>query len=210
MKLLVIGASQGTGALAASLALTHGHRVTAFARNPQKLGLKHPQLIRVSGDFHDQHSVDAVMPGQQVVILTASSITLKGFRDIPDYFSRGTRHVIAAMKAHGARRLVILSALGVGDSYSLLNPLAKLFVKLVVSQAFADHALQEQMVRESGLEWVIARPSKLSNRAASRKSVKKDSLDSVPASIARADVAAFLVEAAESDKWLNKVVHLGG
>jgi uncharacterized protein YbjT (DUF2867 family) len=42
MRILVIGASQGTGALAARAALARGHDVTAFARSPEKLGDQHP------------------------------------------------------------------------------------------------------------------------------------------------------------------------
>jgi hypothetical protein len=51
MNILVVGASQGTGALAVRAALDKGHKVSAFARSPQKLVLDHPQLQRLAGDF---------------------------------------------------------------------------------------------------------------------------------------------------------------
>ena len=109
MKILVLGASQGTGALAVKVALERGHKVTAFARHPDKLVLEHADLSRVSGDFHNQESVAKVMPGHEAVIITASSTTLKGFRDNPTYFSQGTAHAIAAMKANAIKRLVVLA-----------------------------------------------------------------------------------------------------
>jgi uncharacterized protein YbjT (DUF2867 family) len=65
-------------------------------------------------------------------------------------------------------------------------------------------------VRESGLDWVIARPGRLTNSPGKRKYQKQSNVERVPTSIARADVADFLVEAAETDTWKNKAVQLGG
>src|SRR4051812_30978557 len=116
MKIVVIGASKGTGALAVQLALDRGHTVTAFARNPQNLALEHPGLERVAGDFLNPASVDAVVSGHDAVLVTAFPSRLKDWKTNPYFFSQGTGHVIEAMKRHGVKRLVVLSALGVGDS----------------------------------------------------------------------------------------------
>ena len=119
MKLLIIGASQGTGALAVRAALDKWHSVTAFARHPDKLVLEHPELRRVTGDFHQASSVEAAVPGHDAVIVTASATRLRAFKENPRYFSQGTGYVIDAMKNAGVKRLVVLSALGVGESARL-------------------------------------------------------------------------------------------
>ena len=210
LKILVIGASQGTGALAVKEALSRGHQVTAFARTPQRLGVVHPNLTIVAGDFHEPASVRAAVEGQDAVIITAST-TLAGFRKKPDYFSSGTRNTVEAMKASGARRLVILSALGVGDSARLLPaPLRFLMLKVLLKGQYADDELQERLACESGLEWVIARPGGLTNGPARHRTVREKALVRVPSSISRADLAQFLVEACESDAWVNSAVQLGG
>ncbi|MDP9148645.1 MAG: SDR family oxidoreductase [Myxococcota bacterium] len=211
MRILVIGASQGTGALAVEEALARGHDVTAFARSPEKLAVASQRLTRTKGDFHDPLSVRAAIKGHDAVIVTASATSLKGFKENPSYFSQGTRHVIDAMRAEGVRRLVILSALGVGESRPLANFLVdKLLISFLLKVPFEDHERQEAMVRESGLEWVIARPGRLTNGAAQRRYLKKTAIEKVPSSISRADVAAFLVDAAENDAWVRKAVQLGG
>ena len=211
MRILVIGASQGTGALAVAEALRRGHSVTAFARHPQRLSVESPNLTRTPGDFHQMASVQAVVRGHDAVIITASAATFKAFRDTPNYFSLGTRYVIQAMQEHGVRRLVVLSALGTGESARLLNPIVRtLVVSWVLKIPFADHARQEQLVRDSGLDWVIARPGRLSNGPARQQYEKQSTLTPVPASISRADVAEFLVEATETDQWLRQAVQLGG
>jgi uncharacterized protein YbjT (DUF2867 family) len=211
MNLLVIGASQGTGALAVRAALDRGHRVTAFARSPDKLALDHPQLKKVAGDFHQSASVEGVVPGHDAVIVTASATRFSAFKENPRYFSQGTGYTIDAMKKAGVKRLAVLSALGVGESRSLLNPILRaLIVGWLLKAGFEDHERQEQQVRASGLEWIIARPGRLTNGPAQRKYVKKTSNDPVPSSISRADVADFLVDACEGSAWVGKAVQLGG
>ena len=211
MKILVIGASQGIGALTVGAALERGYAVTAFARSPQKLSIDHPSLTRTTGDFHDAASVDAAVVGHDAVIVTASASTLKAFKDDPTFFSRGTGFVVDAMKRHGVRRLVILSALGTGDSRGLLNfVLRALLVDLVLKRPFEDHDRQEALVRSSGLDWVIARPSKLTDGPARKRYEKTTALERVPSSISRADVADFLVEACTGDAWVGHAVQLGG
>lgn len=211
MKLLIIGASQGTGALAVRAALDKGHSVTAFARHPDKLVLEHPELRRVTGDFHQASSVEAAVPGHDAVIVTASATRLRAFKENPRYFSQGTGYVIDAMKNAGVKRLVVLSALGVGESRRLLNPLVRaLMVGWLLKVPFEDHGRQEEQVRTSGLDWVIARPGRLTNGEARRRYVKKTAVEPVPASISRGDVADFLVLACELPAWVGHAVQLGG
>jgi uncharacterized protein YbjT (DUF2867 family) len=207
----ILGASRGTGAEAARAALERGHDVTAFARQPDRLALTHPKLTKRPGNFHERESVDAAIRGHDAVIVTASSTSLKGFKENPTYFSLGTGHAIEAMKAHGVRRLVVLSALGTGDSRRLANFFVdKLVISLLLKAPFEDHERQERLVRESGLDWVIARPGRLTNGPARKNYVKKTAIEPVPGSISRADVADFLVTAAEVDSWVRHAVQLGG
>jgi uncharacterized protein YbjT (DUF2867 family) len=211
MNILVIGASQGTGALAVRAALEKGHRVTAFARSPNKLALDDPKLRKVTGDFHQAASVEAVVAGHDAVIVTASATALSAFKENPLYFSQGTGYAIAAMKKAQVKRLVVLSALGVGESRKLLNPILRgLMVGFLLKVPFEDHERQEKLVQASGLDWVIARPSRLTNGLAHRRYVKKTVIESVPGSISRADVADFLVEGCEVAAWVGHAVQLGG
>ncbi|MEO5968806.1 MAG: SDR family oxidoreductase [Bdellovibrionia bacterium] len=211
MKILVVGGSQGTGALAVQVALRRGHEVTCFARNPNKLILEHAKLKRLKGNFHDKASVADAVKGHDAVIITASATNLSTFKKMPEYFSLGTRYVIEAMKRSGVKRIVVLSALGTGESRKLQGFFVNIFlVSFLLKIPFADHEQQEKMVKESGLDWVIARPGRLTNGAAHQKYVMTTKLEPVPASISRADVADFLVKAAEEDTWLHQAVHLGG
>ena len=208
MKILIIGASRGTGLLCVQQALDLGHEVTAFARHPEQIQINHPRLQKMRGDFHDQASIAGAVPGHDTVIITAALPTME-YKKQPDFFSRGTRLVIEAMRRAGSRRIVILSNFAAGDGMRLLNPVMQFLIKIVLKEAVDDHTLQEQLARDSGLEWSVARPTRLSNAASSGKYETKLG-KKVSRPISRADVANFLVTAATTDKWLGMTVNLGG
>lgn len=211
MKILVLGASQGTGALCVKAALAKGHSVTAFSRTPAKLDLTHPALTKVAGDFHDAASVRGAAAGHDAVIISASPTSLGAIKEKPDYFSRGTRYCIDAMKEHGVKRLVVLTANGVGESKPVASWFQRTFlIGGLLKGFFADHDVQERLTKESGLDFVIARPTRLTNGPAKGKYVRTAELISVPGSISRADLADFLVEACESTAVVGKAIQLGG
>ena len=208
MKLLVIGASRGVGLQMVQQALHTGHTVTAFARSAGEMPMQHRFLAKISGDFHDPVAVSAVMPGQDAVIITASLGMLQLKRQ-PEFYSRGTTQVLAAMKQHGVPRIVILSNFAAGDGDKLLNPLERLFTNLFIREATDDHTRQEQLVSNSGLQWTVARPSRLTHDPA-RSRYQVVSGQRVPSCISRADVAAFLLQAATTELWLGQTVNIGG
>jgi putative NADH-flavin reductase len=211
MKIVVIGASQGAGALCVKSALAKGHSVSAFSRTPTKLDVTHPALTKVAGDFHDAASVRSAVAGHDAVIICASPTSFSAIKEKPDYFSRGTKYCIDAMKEQGVKRLVILSAHGVGESKSVASWFQRTFlIDRLLKGFFSDHEVQERMTQESGLDFVIARPTRLTNGKAKGTYVRTAELISVPGSISRADVADFMVDACESTTWVGKGVQLGG
>ncbi len=211
MKLLVIGASKGTGAEATINALKKGHAVSAFSRDPSKLLFEHERLTRVPGDFHRAESLASAVPGHDAIIITASASALKQFKENPNYFSQGTRYTIDAMKQSGVRRLVVLSALGTGESRKIAPWLVqKLLVGWILKVPYEDHERQERLVMDSGLDWVIARPGRLTNGAAHGRYLADAGLGPIPSSISRADTGDFLVRAATEGTWLGQAVQLGG
>jgi putative NADH-flavin reductase len=68
MKLLVFGASGGTGRRLVQQALDHGHVVTAFARDPTKVHVVHANLHVVRGDILEPDTIDSAVAGQDGVL----------------------------------------------------------------------------------------------------------------------------------------------
>jgi len=200
MKLLVIGATRGIGLELVEQALNARHEVTALARNPQSVQLSHENLRVVKGDILNQSSIETAADGQDAVCVT---IGIKVTRKPVSIFSEGTKRVVAAMKNSSCRRLICVTGIGAGDSRGHGGFLYdKIFNPLFVRTIYEDKDRQEQIVRESGLEWEIVRPGFLTNGERTGKYRVLTKLDGVKAGkISRADVADFILKEAAEMKY---------
>jgi uncharacterized protein YbjT (DUF2867 family) len=207
MNILVVGSTGPQGREVVAQALG-AHAVRALARNPSALQPT-PGLEVVRGDVFDQRSLDAAAHGQHaaVVILGVSLVAASRATNV---FSQGTRNLITALKAAAVRRLIVQSSFGVGDSRRDAGLLERVFFSLVLRGAYADKDLQEQVVRESGLDYTIVRPTRLTMAAGTGRYTARVGPGPVPSSIARADVARFILEALGTREYVGKTVSLGG
>ena len=208
MKILVIGSTGPQGREFVAQALAAGHAVRAFARNPGALQPA-PGLEVVRGDVFDQRSLDAAARGQDAAV-SMLGVSFAAARRPTSVFSQGTRNLIAALKAAGVRRLIVQSSFGVGDSRRDAGLLERVFYALLLRGAYADKVLQEQAVRESGLDYTIVRPTRLTTAVGTGRYTARVGPGPVPSSIARADVARFILDALRTRGYVGKTVSLGG
>ncbi len=208
MKILVIGSTGPQGREFVAQALAAGHAVCAFARNLAALQLV-PGLEVVRGDVFDQRSLDAAARGQDAAV-SMLGVSFAAARRPTNVFSQGTRNLIAALKAAGVRRLIVQSSFGVGDSRRGAGLLERVFYALLLRGAYADKVLQEQAVRESGLDYTIVRPTRLTTAVGTGRYTARVGPGPVPSSIARADVARFFLDALGTREYVGKTVSLGG
>ena len=163
MKLVIFGASGGTGSQLLKQALSRGHRVTAFVRNPAKLNLTTDALSVVKGDVLDRQSVaTAIRSDDQAVLSALGSMTL-GYTNV---VSRGTKNILAAMTGFGVRRFVCMSAAGFHDDADdgTSMRLVKSILERIFKKPYADLERMETIVRGSDAEWTIVLPSRLTNQ----------------------------------------------
>ncbi len=206
MRLLVIGATGGTGLQILMQALERRHDVTAFVRTPAKLGVTHARLRIAQGDVMDAESLDRAMPGHDAVLCALGH---KKWMLPSHTLSSGTRNIVRAMETCGVRRLVVETALGVGDSAGRLGLYYTLFtIPFVLPFYWYDKGRQERVVRESDLDWVIVRPGQLTNgrkRGTYRCGPRVGSyLWSVR--ISRADTADFMLNQLGDTPYLRTAV----
>jgi putative NADH-flavin reductase len=209
MQLLVVGATGGTGKQAVEQALERGHFVTAFVRDPAKITIQHPSLTVLTGDVLKPETLLPATRRQDAVICALGS---RPGRD-DQAVSVGTQNLIAAMQQAGVRRLLVVSSLGVGTSYEEASLPSKLFIKTFLSGVIAEKEKQEAAVRASRLDWLIVRPTSLTNGSATGQYRLGEHLPfplfAFPR-ISRADVAAFLLDQLDSDAYLQRAVTITG
>ena len=202
-RVLIVGATGGTGRQLVAQALERGFAVTALVRNQSKLEVHHPQLTVIQGDVLNYDSVEAAMRGQEAVL---SALGHKRFFYPTRILSEGTRNILRAMETHAVPRLVCETSLGIGDSAGRLGLYFTLFtIPAILPFYFWDKTRQERMIAESGVEWVIVRPGMLTSadkRGHLRHGRPVGSFFWT-VRISRADVADFMLNQLESDTYLR-------
>lgn len=202
MKLLIVGSTGGTGRELVKLALEQGHQVTAFARTPSKLGISHHNLRITQGDVTDHASVEAAVGGQDAVLCALGTRVIRK----NTIQSEGTRNIIQAMQRTGVKRFVLETSLDLGDSRGQLGFFfAHVIRATLLRNIFEDKELQERIVRESGLDWIIVRPAMLNDGPRTGKyRAGFSASDKITRKISRADVADFMLKQATSNEFLRQ------
>jgi uncharacterized protein YbjT (DUF2867 family) len=201
-KLIIFGATGGTGNAALRLALVRGWDVTAFVRDPKKLEIPERSSIRIfKGDVLDAESVAEAVDGHDGVLVSLGGGTGQAFSR-NTVCSEGTKNIVHGMQKAGVKRIVVISSMGAGKSAEHTNR----FVKWILKYPLEDKNNQEAIVKESGLEYVIVRPTGLTNGPFSAGAVVVDSeKEAVPFNqVSRNDVALFALDQFSSSEYLGK------
>ncbi|KAA3618316.1 MAG: SDR family oxidoreductase [Calditrichaeota bacterium] len=203
MKLIVFGASGGTGQFLVTQALKQGHEVTAFVRNPQKLKQKGSKLKVIQGDVLDTQTLEKAISGHDAVLC---SIGLSKIFDKSNLRANGTKNIIEAMRKTKVKRLICQSTFGAGDSYNMLPFSYKYLVfPLLLRRVLADHEVQEKYVRESKLDWTIVRPGSLTDDVETGIYFHGFTAGTkVTAKISRADAANFMLKQLNDARYMLK------
>jgi putative NADH-flavin reductase len=202
-KILFLGATGGTGRLIVSQALARGHQVNALVRSPEKGSeLKGARLI--VGDVRDETALREALKGQDAVV-SALGTPASPFREVT-LLSTAMRALVNAMKAEHVSRLVCITGMGAGDSAGHGGLLFdNVIFPLLLKKVYADKNRQEAIIRNSGLDWILVRPSVLNDKPG-RGSVRAltDLSGFHGGTISRQDVATFVLDQLHTDAWLHR------
>jgi len=206
MRLAIFGATGGTGLELTRQALERGHNVRVLVRNPNRMPLVNPNMRLVLGNVLDQESVTKTVLGADAVLSCLGQRNLlKNTRVVSD----GTRLVMAVMRQHGVRRLVVESAFGAGESLAQANLIARLVFATLLWAPYEDKNVMEPEVKASGLEWTILRPTRLTNGPLTGRCTVSAGRPAV-SSVSRADVAAAMLRAVEERLWIGEAPTVTG
>ena len=205
MKLLVFGATGGTGRALLSQGQEQGHQMTAFVRNPAALEAR-PGLTIVEGDVTDAAAVSRVVAGQEAVL---SALGPRGgqYGVLPG----GVQNIVAAMRQAGVRRLIHVSSFGVGDSRAQMGWVARqIVVPLFLRKALDEKEIEEGIIHASDLDWIIARPGGLEDgpRTGVYRCITDPGAKVGQPRIARADVADFMLQNLADERFVRRAVGL--
>ncbi len=204
-SILIAGANGRTGRLLTKLALEHGHRVTALLRPSSQFELAHPKLRTVTGDVLEPATLPEALAQVDVVISLLAPRPRRNGR----VYVEGTRNLANAAVSAGVNRFIAVSAEGAGVDGTRL-PLGYRIVRRipVVARLYPDIArMESELTAREDLDWTVVRPAVLTNRSAT-STLRIVEGDVVPdgLSVSRADLAGFLLDLAEDERFVRQVV----
>jgi uncharacterized protein YbjT (DUF2867 family) len=198
---LIFGGTQGTGLETARLLAGRGEPVTAFVRKTSDLTeLESLDVELVTGDALDADSVDAAFAGGEFRAVINSIGGSRKDPQRPDLI--GTRNIVDAAKRHSVNRLLMVTAVGAGDSRPVLSDHAWKFLGPVIELK----TQAEAYLSESGLDTTILRPGGMRSDPATGTAIKTED-HTVMGVIHRADLAALVVECLDDDSTIGKIFH---
>ena len=215
MRLVVLGASGGVGQWVVTHASDAGHSVTAVVRQEFSRFTGRRNLSVVQGDVTDPEFLENVIDGHHAVvscigIRRAGKSPFAKLLSPPDLTTRVASVLTRAMENRNVRRVVVVSAGGVAESFSQLTwPVQTLVSTGNVAIAYRDLAGMEARLGASSLDWLAVRPVTLmpGNPLGRARPVDRYALMST---IRRSDVASFMVSAAtRHDSFMTHTVLLG-
>jgi nucleoside-diphosphate-sugar epimerase len=121
-RILILGATGRTAKHAIPFALAQDYQVVALVRNPDKISIKSDGLTVITGLPTDIEDVRKAMKGCDAVLSLLSPLTRGeaiSFRKInaPHVLERSIANVLQVMNEYSVERILILSSVGVGDSW---------------------------------------------------------------------------------------------
>jgi uncharacterized protein YbjT (DUF2867 family) len=200
MRIVIFGANGQTGRLLTRRALDAGHTVVAVTRRPDSFPFADPRLTVAGADVRDASSLVDVVDGADAVLSTLG--VPFSFKPI-DTYSVGIRNVVAAMQKTAVQRLVVVSSTGAyhypgrRDTPLSLRLFEPIITRTIGKPTYDDQRRMETIVRDSGLDWTIVRPSGLFDLPHVTEYIAGE-VDPVGAYTSRADLADYLVSLAGS------------
>jgi putative NADH-flavin reductase len=208
MKVLVIGATRGIGALVMKGALESGHAVIALVRDPSSVSMQHEKLSVERGDVLDRVSVGKAARGTDAIVC-ALGLSLAASRKPTVLYSRGTENILDVMHEKGMKRLIAVTGIGAGDSRGHGGFFYdRIFQPLFLNEGYKDKTRQEELIRATKLDWVIVRPGMLTDGPETGVYRVINGGEYVAGKISRADVARFILQQLEQETYLRKAVVL--
>ena len=209
MKLLILGITGRTGKLVAEEAIKRGHKIVGIARDMNKVTVREAEVV--TGTPYDFETVRKAINGCDAVISTLSlfprSQGLFGkFKTPIDSMSVSIKNTVKLMEEKGIKRIVVMTALGAGDSASELSGFIRFIVNMTnIKYSYFDHDLQEKVLENSSLDWTIVRPVGLTDKNNNISILHNlKGMGKINSMISRNAVAHFMLDCIENGEFIRQ------
>jgi putative NADH-flavin reductase len=206
MRILVLGATGGTGMEIVRQAIERKHTVTALVRTPEKLGALKELILSKQGNLLNSEDLAGALRSQDAV-LSAFGPRVPIAKHEEHLLEEFSKALVPALQRTGVKRVLLESSAFLFRN-ALLPP-TYLLGKMLFPSVVRDATAMERTIQATQLDWTILRPPKLTDGVLSKKyRVRIGKLPVSGFSISRADVADCFLRSLEDDETIRKVVGL--
>ncbi|MDB4972887.1 MAG: hypothetical protein JWN48_1228 [Myxococcaceae bacterium] len=208
-RILILGATGRTGKHALAYALTRELEVTCLVRDASKVA-PHSKLRVVEGTPEKLADLERAIDGCHAIVSflnnNRTSDSPWAAQVSPPHFLAGVAsNCVAVMQARNMRRIVVLTAQGVGSSRAdapwFFRPLID---RSNLKIAFDDHAAAEAILEASELDWTAVRPVIFFGTKVKRTTISYDRVPRPGLFISRAQVAVFMIDCLQHPEFYGK------
>ena len=205
MELAIFGATGAVGRQLVEQAVAEGHDVRAVVRDVARLTTASPRLTLVQGELEEAERLASALAGADAVLSALGPAANSA--QAADRLVQAVRAIVDAMEEHGVRRYVGLSGGAVrldGERKQVVDALASAVVRVVARHVVDAKQRECELLRDSGLDWVIVRPPRITDGPLTG-SYRAGEIRIGPRSrISRADVAHFMLRQVSEDRYLRR------
>jgi len=206
MNIAIIGAGAGIGLESVKQALEKGHKVTALSTNTNHIN-DHPNLIKINGSATSPFDLKKAINDSEAVLITVGTKNKKAttlFSDIAKTL------ILVSSELNFSSPVFVITGFGAGESKNYLSFFMRTVISLFLKDQYINKTEMEELIVKSDLKWEIIRPGMLTNGSAASTykvlSVLQKGMK--VGKISRADVANFLVDEAENQRFIYQYVAL--
>jgi putative NADH-flavin reductase len=212
MKILILGATGRTGKLILKEALDRGYEVNCLVRDPAKVRVEDSSLTVFKGTPENIADLEESMKDCHAIISALNISRTSDFpwaklRTPPTFLSDVMDKIISLSKKMPIKRIIVCSAWGVSETEKDIPGWFRWFINNSnIGVAYKDHERQEDMLKQSNLNWTIVRPVGLSNSTKVKKVIESYENQPKPKlTISRRNLAHFMVDALKRDDLIGKL-----
>ncbi|XP_033098979.1 flavin reductase (NADPH)-like [Anneissia japonica] len=211
MKLAILGATGPTGIFLTQQAVEAGHDVVLLVRNLQKVQMKHDSLTVAKGDIFSESFLAEHFNGCDAVLSCLG--TKATFISKITFYTDSMKVIISAMRTAGIKRLVAITSWCTGYNRNDPGPaIIEWFLKpLILRTVLANMAEMETFLESdcNDIDYTTVRPPGLKTDPPTEKPIQVEERQFVgggSSMMNRGDVARFMLDIVNTEKWFKKFV----
>lgn len=201
---VVFGASGRTGKEVVNEAVSKGISVRAVVRKTPATLFQEP-IQTVCFDYRNTEALTTIIGGVSCVVIAFGPRS--PYKDL--FCAEATKNIVMAMEKLGVKRIICQTGAMIGDypnNRGFFFGLMSTLFRINDPRAYNDRVEQEDVIKESSLEWTIVKPPRLTDMPVRNVIAGPEVRVGLLSTISRGSLARFMVSEIEDSRYIGRVV----